>query len=334
MSPRHRKEIIIAATPRPLYLDCDPGVDDAVALGYLLASPAVRLVGIGTVSGNLASAPAARNTLDLLDLAGRPDVPVAIGAHDHLSHGFGGGAPHVHGDNGIGDVELPRSAREPREGHAVDLLLELSHEYTGDLEIVAIGPLTNLALALRADPTLTERIRSVTIMGGAGVAAGNITAVAEANIANDPEAAAAVLAADWDLTLVPLDVTMEHTLEEADREALLAASAPLPRALGHILDHYFDFYEPTYGRRMCALHDPLAAALAVGDVTATRAPLVPITVDTSDGPGRGQTIADLRNQRLGDLHHHGHRTRFVREIDRPLGPHLVEVLTGMATPPA
>jgi len=93
VSPRHRKEIIIAATPRPLYLDCDPGVDDAVALGYLLASPAVRLVGIGTVSGNLASAPAARNTLDLLDLAGRPDVPVAIGAHDHLSHGFGGGAP-------------------------------------------------------------------------------------------------------------------------------------------------------------------------------------------------------------------------------------------------
>jgi purine nucleosidase len=291
-------------------------------------------VGIGTVSGNLASAPAARNALDLIALAGQTDIPVAVGAHDHLSHGYGGGAPHVHGVNGIGDVELPRSTREPRPGHAVDLLLELSHTYAGELEILAIGPLTNLALALQSDPSLAERVRIVTIMGGAGIAAGNITAVAEANIGNDPEAAAAVLAADWDVTLVPLDVTMEHTLEEVDREALLTADAPFPRALGQILDHYFDFYEPTYGRRMCALHDPLAAALAVGDVTATRAPLVPITVDTSDGPGRGQTIADLRNQRLADRHHDGHRTRFVREIDRPLGPHVVALLTGMAAPSA
>lgn len=292
----------------------------------------MELVGIGTVSGNLASAPAARNTLDLIALAGHPDIPVAVGAHDHLSHGFGGGAPHVHGVNGIGDVELPRSTREPRAGDAVDLLLELSHTFAGELEILAIGPLTNLALALQSDRSLPERIRIVTIMGGAGIAAGNITAVAEANIGNDPEAAAAVMAADWDVTLVPLDVTMEHTLEEADREALLAAEAPIARALGQILDHYFDFYEPTYGRRMSALHDPLAAALAVGDVTATRAPLVPITVDTSDGPGRGQTIADLRNQRIADLHHDGHRTRFVREIDGPLGPHLVEVLLRMAPP--
>lgn len=292
----------------------------------------MRIVGIGTVSGNLASAPAARNALDLIALAGQPDIPVAIGAHDHLSHGYGGGAPHVHGANGIGGVELPRSTREPRAGHAVDLLLELSHTYAGELEILAIGPLTNLALALQNDPALPERIRAVTIMGGAGIAAGNITPVAEANIGNDPEAAAAVLAADWDVTLVPLDVTMEHTLEEPDRAALLEASAPFPRALGEILDHYFDFYEPTYGRRMSALHDPLAAALAVGDVAATRAPLVPITVDTSAGPGRGQTIADLRNQRVADRHHDGHRTRFVREIDQPLGPHLVEVLLGM-TPP-
>ena len=317
-----------------MYLDCDTGVDDAVALGYLLASPTVRLVGIGTVSGNLAAAPAARNTLDLLALAGQPDVPVAVGAHDHLSHGFDGGAPHVHGANGIGDVVLPRSSREPRAEDAVELLLALSHEYAGDLEIVAIGPLTNLALALRTDPTLVERIRSVTVMGGAGIAAGNITAVAEANIGNDPEAAAEVFAAEWDVTLVPLDVTMEHTLEESDRQALLAAESPFARALGEILDLYFDFYEPTYGRRMCALHDPLAAVLAVGGVTATRAPLVPITVDTSDGPGRGQTIADLRNQRLSDVHHDGHRTRFVREIDRPLAPHLVEVLTGMTAPPS
>lgn len=314
------------AAPLPVYLDCDTGVDDALALAYLLARPEVELVGIGTVSGNTSAAQAARNTLDLLAVAGRPGIPVAIGAHDHLTHPYGGGAAHVHGDNGIGGVVLPRAAAEPDPRTAAELLLDLSHAHERALHIVAIGPLTNLALALRADPGLPARVTAVTVMGGAARAPGNITPVAEANVFNDPEAAAEVFAADWDVTIVPLDITMEHTLSEADRAALLASDHPLPRAVAEILDHYLDFYLPQYGVRASALHDPLAAAIAVGGLRPTRALRVPVVVDTTDGPGRGQTIVDLRGQRLGDRHHDGIRTTVVFETDAPLAPHLLATL--------
>ncbi|MDX2376122.1 nucleoside hydrolase [Microbacterium sp. LRZ72] len=321
------------ATPVPVYLDCDTGVDDAVALAYLLASPGVDLVGIGTVSGNTSAEQATRNTLDLLALAGRDDIPVATGAHDHLSHGYGGGAPHVHGENGIGGVELARATRAEHPAGAVDLLLELSHRHAGRLHVLTIGPVTNIAHALAADPTLPHRVSHVTTMGGAALSTGNISPVAEANIHNDPEAAAALLAADWDVTLVPLDVTLEHTLSDADREALTAAPSAFIRAVGDILDHYFDFYRPLYGVRSCALHDPLAAALAAGGSVTSRAPRVPVTVDTTQGPGRGQTIADLRGQRLGPVDHEGSRVRVVLETAEPLAPHLVQTLVGYGVDP-
>ena len=117
----------------------------------------------------------------------------------------------------------------------------------------------NIAEALRLDPELPRLVQDITIMGGAAFAPGNITAVAEANIANDPEAAADVLAADWDVTLVPLDVTMSNVLEESHRQELLAAGHPVPQVLGDMLGYYFRFYESQFGRACSAMHDPLAA---------------------------------------------------------------------------
>ncbi|MCU1528194.1 MAG: rihA [Frondihabitans sp.] len=321
----------MTAATRPVYLDCDTGVDDALAIAYLLASPEVELVGVGTVSGNIDAARAAVNTLALLSLAGRDDIPVAVGAHDPLVGEFDGGVPHIHGSNGVGEVELEPSARQAETESAAELLLTLSHEYEGRLEIVAIGPLTNLAIALDSDPALADRVGPVTIMGGAALVPGNISAVAEANIGNDPEAAQRVLEADWDVTLVPLDITLANSLEESDRQALLDSESAFTRALGAILDLYYDFYVPYYGRRSSALHDPLAAALAVGGVTATRAPAVPIVIDTTSGPGRGQTICDLRGQHRGTFDHEGLRTRVVLDIDEPLAPHLVGRLLEFAT---
>lgn len=314
------------ATRIPVYLDCDTGVDDSLALAYLLASPAVELVGVGTVSGNTSAAQAARNTLDLLALAGVADIPVAVGAHDHIDHPYSGGAAHVHGRNGVGDVELPRAAAEPDARSAVQLLLDLSHEHAGRLHVLTIGPMTNIALALEADPTLPSRVAAVTTMGGAALVPGNISPVAEANVYNDPQGAAALLAADWDVTLAPLDVTLEHTLHEDQRRALLADDRPFVQALGAILDHYFDFYLPLYGERSSALHDPLAAVLAAGGVEPTRAPRVPVVVDTSSGPGRGQTIADLRGQRRGPRDHDGVRTRVVLQVDAPVAQHLIATI--------
>jgi purine nucleosidase len=311
-------------TPRPIYFDCDTGIDDALALAYLLASPEVELVGIGSVSGNIDAARGAVNTLDLLALAGHPSVPVAVGAHDPLVGEYQGGVPHIHGRNGVGNVELPASGLVPVEETAAEMLVRLSTEYAGELEVITIGPLTNIAIALALDPSIAGRVKSVTIMGGAAMVPGNITPLGEANIANDADAAAVVMRAAWPIVLVPLDITLEHTLEEEHRQAMLDSGKPVAIALGQILDLYFEFYVELYGRRSCALHDPLAAAIAVGGVIATVAPAVDVVVDDTDGPGRGQTICDLRGQRQGPRDQPGAHVRVVLETDVRLGPQLLE----------
>ena len=314
------------ATSNPFYLDCDTGIDDALALAYLLASPRADLRGIGTVSGNVSAAVGARNTLDLLQLAGHAHIPVALGAHDPQAGSFGGGAPWVHGDNGIGGVSLEAASVSLAPETAAEMLVRLAHEHPGTLRVLAIGPLTNIAEALRLEPALPALVDQITIMGGAALAPGNITPVAEANIANDPEAAADVLAAGWDVTLVPLDVTMASVLEESHRQELLAAPGPVPRALGEMLGYYFRFYEGIFGRPCSAMHDPLAAALAVGGVKAAVAPVVRAAVDTTDGPGRGQTVCDMRGRHMGYPEQPGARCRVVLELDGDFAPHLVETL--------
>jgi len=345
----------------PVYLDCDTGIDDALALAYLLRSPAVRVVGIGSVSGNTDAAQAARNTLDLLGIAGVAGIPVAVGAHHHLADDYRGGAAHVHGGNGIGGMLLPRAPQHPDARTAVQLLIDLSHEHAGALQVVAVGPLTNLALAVQQDAALPSRIAGLTVMGGACLAPGNITPAAEANIHNDPEAAAIVFDA-WQAgadaaisegqdagptsgtgaapdatrsaaTLVPLDVTMQHTLEEHDQRALAASGDPLARMLAEMLDHYLDFYRPIFGRRTCALHDPLAAVIAAGGIGLTSAPRVPLEIDTTDGPGRGATIADLRGIYRGPGDSSRGGVRIVREVDRPVIQVLLATILGRYSEP-
>ncbi len=311
---------------QPFYLDCDTGIDDAMALAYLLASEDVHLLGIGSVSGNISAEVGAKNTLDLLALAGRSDIPVAIGAHDFLGGPFAGGATYVHGDNGIGGVQLPPSATPAVIESAAEMIVRLAHEYPGELHLLAIGPLTNLALALALEPNLPALIKEVTIMGGAALVPGNVTRVAEANIHNDPEAAAIVLAAEWFVTMVPLDATMESLIEAADRDALEASHRPVARAVGAMLDTYFDFYVGSFGRRTSALHDPLAAAIAVGDVKPRVAPVVHVEVDTTHGPGRGQTLCELRGRFLGHPEQAGAHCRVVLSIEDDFTPMLLAAL--------
>lgn len=307
----------------PWYFDCDTGIDDALALGLLVAEGA-DLKGIGSVSGNLSAAGGARNTLDLMAMMGRPDVPVAVGAHDPIDDVFHGVADFVHGANGIGEVELPHVG-EPVAESAAEMLVRLSHEHAGALRVLAVGPLTNLALALRIDPELPTRIADVVVMGGAARVPGNVSAVAEANIWNDPIAAAAVFDASWPVTMVGLDVTMEARFEETHRIGLAAGGAT-GAALAEMLGVYFQYYTPILGRPSCALHDPLAAAIALGTLEPTLAPLVPVEVDATGGPGHGQTLVDLRGRFVGYPPQPGVRHRVVLGIPEGFGDRLLEAL--------
>jgi purine nucleosidase len=262
------------------FLDCDTGVDDAIAIALLRGVP---LTGAGTVGGNTSAGQAARNTLDVLALAGRADVPVAVGAdHQH----FGGGAKQVHGGNGIGGVALP-TAGPPDPRDAADLLIDQARKHPGELRIVATGPLTNLALALHREPELTRLVHDVTVMGGAVRVPGNRPGGAEANIAEDPAAAAAVLGAAWPVTLVPLDVTLQHCFTEDDRSAMIASGSPLATALAAMLTGYLDYYEPVLGERRVPLHDPLAAGIAIGALVPADAPLLGLRIAPD-----GQVIED------------------------------------------
>ncbi|MEV6848271.1 nucleoside hydrolase [Actinoplanes sp. NPDC051411] len=288
-----------------LYLDCDTGIDDALAIGLLLAHDDVRLIGIGTVNGNTSAVQAAANTAGLLALAGRSRIPVAVGVGEHRDE-----ARHVHGDNGVGGVVLPDGGpHDPRT--AAGLLVDLAREHAGALHVLATGPCTNLAAALRAEPRLPDLVVTVTVMGGAVRVRGNINPYAEFNVAIDPAAAAAVFAAGWAVTLVPLDVTLEHRWTTGDWQRL--GGSPLNDALHEMLPVYFDAYEARFEEREIALHDPLAAAIAVGDVTPADAPLLKLGVD----PATGQVLEETGE---------GPRVRVVLSLTAPAGPLMLDRL--------
>ncbi len=275
--------------PAPLYFDCDTGIDDSLALALLLAQPGVAVKGIGTVSGNIDAAAGARNTLALLSLAGRTEIPVAIGAQDPLTRAYEGYVPHIHGRNGIGDVDIPDSDVPVVDQCAAEMLVALAHEYRGALEVVAVGPLTNLALALQLEPELPNLVKNVTIMGGAFWVPGNVTPLAEANIFNDADAAAIVVKAGWPLTLVPLDVTMQHHFDEGHQKSFADVGSGFHGALAGMLTTYLDFYETVFAERRSSLHDPLAVAIATGDVVPTIVREVGVEVGT-EGEERGHTV--------------------------------------------
>src|SRR5215469_16178453 len=192
---RRKYEKEKTSMPR-IILDTDPGIDDALALFLALASPEVQLEAITTVSGNVDVHKTTRNALALLELAGRTDIPVARGCAEPLVRQVVSAA-HVHGDNGLGGVVLPEPHTRPVSQHAIEVIIEKILAAPGEITLVPIGPLTNIALALRTEPRLAEQVREVVIMGGALLVPGNVTAAAEFNIYADPHAAHMVLHAGW-----------------------------------------------------------------------------------------------------------------------------------------
>jgi purine nucleosidase len=312
------------AKKKTLLVDCDTGVDDAVALLYLLADPTVEICGITSVFGNISAATAARNSLWVLDVAGRTgEIPVARGSEVSLIGEEPELGTHVHGDTGLGGVEIGEPAGHVVSEGAAELIVRTARERPGEVHLLATAPLTNLAVALRLEPDLPNLVEGVTIMGGAALAPGNVTPAAEANIWHDPEAAQAVLSAPWKTTLVPLDATMREVMSDEQRRSMAESPSEVARFGAAILEHYFEYYEGVFGRRSCACHDVLAAAIAVGDVVPERAMTVGVTVDTGQGPARGATICDMRGRYRGEMVQPGANCTVVLETSGALAELVV-----------
>jgi purine nucleosidase len=279
-----------------IVLDCDPGVDDAWAILHALGDPGLELAGITTVAGNAGLGATTANALRLCEFAGA-DVPVVAGNAVPLGGGpltgDVAGAGGVHGAGGLGEARLPAPVTRPRDGHAADFLVETVGAAPGEVTIVATGPLTNVALALRRRPGLAEEARDVVVMGGS-LGAGNATPYAEFNIAADPEAAALVFAAGRPVTMVGLDVTLRFrtgagVLERVRRLGPLARDLLLPALAGYRDDQAPDGSGAAAGRPM---HDVCATAL-VADPGLFRCRPARVHVETADPVTAGRTVADF-----------------------------------------
>ncbi len=245
-----------------ILLDTDPGIDDALALFLALASPDMRLEGITTVSGNVHVDLTTRNALALLELAGRADIPVSRGC-DRPMVRQPVIADYVHGRNGLGEVSLPAARQPPAAMHAVDFLIEKILSAPGEMTLVPIGPLTNIALAVRREPRIAQLVREVVIMGGALRVPGNVTPASEFNIYADPEAAHVVLHAGWPVRLVPLDATRQALLTREQTRALAAGGHPVTRLIQQMVLYYLDVYAGPRGITSFTMHDPLCLAAAL-----------------------------------------------------------------------
>jgi inosine-uridine nucleoside N-ribohydrolase len=274
----------------PVLIDCDPGQDDAIALLLALASPEVEVLGVTTVAGNQTVDKTTRNALKVLELAGRTDVPVAAGAARPLVADLVVAAD-AHGESGLDGPALPEPRAEPIRQQAVDFLAEQLLTAERPVTVVALGPLTNLALLLSLQPDAVRGIDRVVLMGGA-IGAGNMTASAEFNIWVDPEAAFRVFASDLYVTMVGLDVTNRAVLTQQHAERL-RGTGPVGTAVAEMLDFYLGFYLSAYEHGGAPIHDAVAVAHLIGpDVLAILERHV--AVELSEGLCRGRTVVDMR----------------------------------------
>ncbi|CAD2248797.1 nucleoside hydrolase [Xanthomonas arboricola] len=274
----------------PLLIDTDPGVDDALALLMAFNDTRHDVVGLTIAAGNVGLEHTVRNALKVCEIAGRDDVPVYAGCPQPLLHPSVDAA-HVHGIDGFGDVGLAPAKRAAETEHAALAILRLSHEYAGELLLVALGPLTNLALALTLDPTLPQRVARLVVMGGALTGHGNITAAAEFNIGFDPEAAHIVFRGFPQFDVADWEATIAHGLLHRDVEQWLAADSAQARFYEEISRKTRLWSEDSRGEHWYAA-DALAMAFALHPEGAQRLEQRPVHIELTGTHTRGMTLVD------------------------------------------
>ena len=276
---------------RKIIIDTDPGQDDAVAILLALASPEIEVLGITAVAGNVPLALTQKNARIVCELAGRPDIAVHAGCDRPLLRPLVT-AEHVHGRTGLDGPALPDPTMPLAEAHAVDFIVEtLRREAPGSVTLCVLGPLTNVALALRRAPDIAERLAGIVLMGGAYFEVGNITPTAEFNIYVDPEAAAVVLGSGAEITMLPLDVTHKALVTRARNDAFRALGNAAGRAVAEMTDFFERFDKEKYGSDGAPLHDPCVIAwLLRPDLFSGRR--INVEVETTSALTLGMTVAD------------------------------------------
>jgi inosine-uridine nucleoside N-ribohydrolase len=282
-------------TPTRILIDTDPGVDDAMAILLALASPDVEIAGLTTVFGNSRNPLLlTQNACALLELANRPGIPVAMGAGEPLLDAPPRSLSNIHGSNGLGDVVLPTPQIRPLDISAAEFIIQSCLANPKEITLVTIGPLTNIALALKLRPDLPDFVKEIVSMGGVVSNPGNVTPVSEANIFDDPEAAQIVFNAGWRVTLASLDITHQVALDQAYLDSL----RELGNKAGQFLAEATRPYIKTYldlGRPGMYAHDVHAIMpILFPEIYTSRQTYV--DVETSGKLTRGQTVADWRGQ--------------------------------------
>ncbi|VVA90102.1 unnamed protein product [Arabis nemorensis] len=244
----YRKKIII---------DTDPGIDDAMAIFVALKSPEVDVIGLTTIYGNVYTTLATRNALHLLEVAGRTDIPVAEGTHKTIMNGTKPRiADFVHGKDGLGNQNFPPPKGKPIEKSAPEFLVEQAKLYPGEITVVALGPLTNIALAVQLDPGFSKNVGQIVLLGGAFAVNGNVNPASEANIFGDPEAADIVFTCGADIIAVGINVTHQVIMTADDRDKLSLSNGKLAQYICKILDIYYSYHLEAYEIKGVYLHDP------------------------------------------------------------------------------
>ena len=321
----------------PLLIDVDTGIDDSLALLYACASPEAELVAVTCVSGNVEGEQVAENTRAVLELAGRRDVEVALGRVVPLARPLMT-TPETHGPRGIGYAELPPAATPLSTRHGVDVLIEEARARPGEITLVTLGPLTNLAVAVLREPALPRLLRRLVMMGGAYRSPGNTAPTSEWNVAVDPEAAKVVFNAFGTADSTPrplalgLDVTerAKFTPEHLARLANAAGDAdskadsnPVVRFVADALRFYMEFHSRFDGFYGAFIHDALALAYAL-DPSLGRAESVTVDVELGGALTTGETVTDWR-RRWGrppnvdvvvEVDHAAFLDRFVERVGR------------------
>lgn len=277
---------------RRIVIDCDPGIDDAQAIMMAHCHPEIKIEAITTVSGNVGVEHTAANALKILDILDAEPVPVYAGAASGLVT-EGQNASYVHGEDGLGGVDIPESKRKLEEKPAALALIDLAKENPGELELIAIGPLTNLALALRLDPELPSRYKKLVIMGGAHFAQGNTPNYsAEFNLYADPDAAAVVFANWPKFTMISWEATISHGMPIEDFTALFEFDNKRSKFLRDITQHTIKFLREVLNREMSFAADPLAMAVLMEPEIVEEVAERYVQVERTGELSRGMTVID------------------------------------------